>query len=256
MSTLTYTLTDSSTMLRRVLRHTTRNPSTLIMAIVLPGVILLLLNYGFGGAIRTSGGRYIDYLVPGIILMGACYSASATAVAVATDSSQGIIDRFRTMAIARSAVLTGHVLGSVLRAMLGTALVVLLALAIGFRPTANPLHWLAVTGLAALMLFAIAWIATAMGLATGSASGAASLAAILQILPFLSGAFVPTDTMPGWLQAFTANQPMTHIVSALRGLLTDTPVGDHGWIAVTWCAGAAIAGYLWARTAYRRRRDR
>jgi len=256
VSTLTYTLTDSSTMLRRVLRHTTRNPSTLIMAIVLPGVILLLLNYGFGGAIRTSGGRYIDYLVPGIILMGACYSASATAVAVATDSSQGIIDRFRTMAIARSAVLTGHVLGSVLRAMLGTALVVLLALAIGFRPTANPLHWLAVTGLAALMLFAIAWIATAMGLATGSASGAASLAAILQILPFLSGAFVPTDTMPGWLQAFTANQPMTHIVSALRGLLTDTPVGDHGWIAVTWCAGAAIAGYLWARTAYRRRRDR
>jgi len=256
VSTLTYTLTDSSTMLRRVLRHTTRNPSTLIMAIVLPGVILLLLNYGFGGAIRTSGGRYIDYLVPGIILMGACYSASATAVAVATDSSQGIIDRFRTMAIARSAVLTGHVLGSVLRAMLGTALVVLLALAIGFRPTANPLHWLAVTGLAALMLFAIAWIATAMGLATGSASGAASLAAILQILPFLSGAFVPTDTMPGWLQAFTANQPMTHIVSALRGLLTNTPVGDHGWIAVTWCAGAAIAGYLWARTAYRRRRDR
>jgi ABC-2 type transport system permease protein len=256
VSTLTYALTDSSTMLRRVLRHTTRDPSTLIMAIVLPGVVLLLLDFGFGGAIHTSGGRYIDYLVPGIVLMGACYSASATAVAVATDSTQGIIDRFRTMAIARSAVLTGHVLGSTLRAMLGTALVVFLALAIGFRPTADPLHWLAVTGLVALTLFAIAWIATAMGLASGSASGAASLAAILQILPFLSAAFVPTETMPGWLQTFTANQPMTHIVSALRGLLTDTPVGNHGWLAVTWCAGAAIAGYLWARKAYNRRAER
>lgn len=111
-------------------------------------------------------------------------------------------------------------------------------------------------GLVALTLFAIAWIATAMGLATGTASGAASLAAILQILLFLSGAFVPADTMPGWLQAFTANQPMTHIASTLRGLLTDTPVGNHGWIAVTWCAGAAAAGYLWARTAYSRRTGR
>jgi ABC-2 type transport system permease protein len=256
VSTLAATLTDSSTMLRRVLRHTTRNPSTLIMAVVLPGVLLLLLNYAFGGAIHTGGGRYLDYLVPGIILMGASYSASATAVAVATDSSQGIIDRFRTMAIARSAVLTGHVLGSTLRAMLGTALVVLIALAIGYWPTTDPRHWLAVTGLVALMLFAIAWTATAIGLATGTASGAASLAAILQILPFLSGAFVPTDTMPGWLQAFTANQPMTHIVSTLRGLLTDSPVGNHGWIAVTWCAGAAAAGYLWARTAYNRRTNR
>jgi ABC-2 type transport system permease protein len=256
MSTLTYTLTDTSTMLRRVLRHTIRNPSTLVMAIVLPGVLLLLLNYGFGGAIHTSSGRYIDYLIPGIILMAASYSATATAVAVAADNSEGIIDRFRTMAIARSAVLTGHVIGSTLRAMFGTALVVLTALAIGFRPTTNAVHWLEVIGLVALMLFAIAWIATGMGLVTSTATGAASLAAILQILPFMSGAFVPTETMPGWLQAFTANQPMTHIVSTLRGLLTDTPVGNHGWIAITWCAGAAIAGYLWARTAYNRRTGR
>lgn len=255
MTSLTYALSDSSTMLRRVLRHTTRNPSTLIMAIVLPTVLLLLLNYAFGGAINT-GGRYTDYLVPGIILMGASYSASATAVAVATDNGQGIIDRFRTMAISRSAVLIGHAVGSTLRAMTGTTLVVLLALTIGYRPTTNPVHWLAVIGLVALMLFAIASLATAMGLATGTVSGAASLAAILQILPFLSGAFVPTDTMPGWLQAFTANQPMTHIVSTLRGLLTDTPVGNHGWIAVVWCVGIAAAGYQWARTAYNRRTGR
>jgi ABC-2 type transport system permease protein len=253
VSTLTYTLTDSATMLRRVLRHTTRNPSTLIMAVILPTVLLLLLNYAFGGAIRTGAGSYTDYLVPGIVLMGASYSASATAVTVATDASQGIIDRFRTMAIARSAVLTGHVIGSTLRALTGTVLVVLIALAIGYRATTSPLHWLAVIGLVTLLLLAIAWIATAMGLATGTASGAASLAALLQVLPFLSSAFVPTATMPGWLQAFTANQPMTHIAAALRGLLGDSPVGNHGWIAVTWCVGAAAAGYLWALTAYNQR---
>ncbi len=256
MTVLTATLTDSSTMLRRVLRHTTRNPGTLIMSVVLPGLLLLLLNFGFGGAIHGTGVGYLDYLVPGIIMMGGVYSASATAVAVAADVGEGIIDRFRTMAIARSAVLTGHVVASVVRSMSGIAIVVLLAVAIGSRPTTNPLHWLAVLGLVALMLFAIAWVATAMGLATGTVSGAASLAGILQVLPFLSGAFVPTTTMPGWLQAFTANQPMTRIVSALRGLLTDTPVGNDGWIAVAWCAGVAIAGYLWARAVYGRRAAR
>jgi ABC-2 type transport system permease protein len=253
VTTLTYALTDSSTMLRRVLRHTLRNPSTLVMSVLLPGVLLLLLNFGFGGAVRTGTGRYIDYLIPGIIMMGACYSVSATSVAVATDSSEGIIDRFRTMAIARSALLTGHVLGSVLRSLFGTALVVLVALAVGFRPTAGPVRWLAVVGLVALLLFAVAWVAAAIGLVTGNATGAASLAAIFQILPFLSGAFVPTDTMPGWLQAFTANQPMTHIVATLRGLLTGTPVGNHGWLAVVWCVGAAAVGYLWAGRAYNRR---
>ncbi len=256
MSSLTYTLSDSSTMLRRVMRHTTRNPSTLLMSVLLPGVLLLLLNYGFGGAIRTGGGRYIDYLIPGIIMMAACYSVSATSVAVATDSSEGIIDRFRTMAIARSALLTGHVLGSLLRSLLGTALVVLVALAVGYRPTADPARWLAALGLVALLLYAIAWVAAGIGLATGNATGAASLAAIFQILPFLSGAFVPTETMPGWLQAFTANQPMTHIVATLRGLLNATPVGNHGWFAVAWCVGATGAGYLWARAAYGRRARR
>jgi len=256
MTTLAHSFADSTTMLRRVLRHTTRNPSTLVMSVLLPGVLLLLLDFGFGGAIRTGTGRYVDYLMPGIIMMAASYSVSATAVAVATDSSEGIIDRFRTMSIARSAVLTGHVVGSVLRSMFGTALVVLVALAIGFRPTTDPARWLAAVGLVALLLFAIAWLATAIGLATGNATGAASLAAIFQILPFLSGAFAPTETMPGWLQAFTANQPMTHIVATLRGLLTDTPVGNHGWLALAWCVATALAGYGWARSAYERRTRR
>ena len=257
MTTLARSLADSSTMLRRELRHTIRNPGTLLMSVLLPGVLLLLLNFGFGGAIHTAthsdAGRYIDYLMPGIMMMGACYAVSATAVAVATDSSEGIIDRFRTMAIARSALLAGHVLGSLLRSLLGTALVVLLALAVGFRPTTDPTRGLAVAGLAALLLLAIGLLATAIGLATGNPTGAASAAAIFQILPFLSGAFVPTETMPGWLQAFAANQPMTHIVAALRGLLTGTPVGSHGWLAVAWCVGAALVGYGWARAAYNRR---
>ena len=252
--TMTHALRDSATMVRRVMRHTTRNPTTLVMAIVLPSALLLLLDFGFGGAIAT-GGRYVDYLVPGIIIMGATYSASATAVAVATDSSAGIIARFRTMAIARSAVLSGHVVGSTLRALLGTALVVVLALAIGFRPTAGPAGWLAATGLVTLMLFAIAWLATAIGLFTGNATAAASLAGLLQLLPFLSGAFVPTETMPGWLQAFTANQPTTHIVAAVRGWFLGAPVGDHGWIAVAWCTGIALAGFLWARRAYTSRKS-
>jgi ABC-2 type transport system permease protein len=252
VTTLADTFTDSSTMLRRALRHTIRNPTTLVMAVVLPSLLLLLLNYAFGGAIQTGAFRYLDYLVPGIVIMGASYSASATAVAVATDSSQGIINRFRTMAIARTAVLTGQVVGSTLRALLGTALVILIAVAIGYRPTADPVRWLGVLGLVALLLFAIAWLATAMGLATGTANGAASLAALLQLLPFLSGSFVPTQTMPGWLQTFTAHQPMTHVVLTLRALLSGGPIGDHGWLAVTWCAGIALAGYLWARTAYSR----
>ena len=253
MTTLTYALADSSTMLRRVLRHTTRNPSTLLMSVLLPGVLLLLLNYGFGGAIRTGGIRYLDYLIPGIIMMAACYSVSATAVSVATDASEGIIDRFRTMAVARSALVTGHVIGSLLRSLFGTALVVLVALALGYRPTTDPVRWLATVGLVALLLFAIAWVAAAIGLATGNATGAASAASIFQILPFLSGAFVPTETMPGWLQAFTANQPMTHIVATLRGLLNGAPIGDHGWLAVVWCTGTTVVGFFWTRAAYNRR---
>jgi ABC-2 type transport system permease protein len=251
---VTHAFIDSSAMLRRVLRHTGRNPSTLIMAVLLPAILLLLLDFGFGGAISAGGVRYVDYLVPGIILMGASYAAGATAIAIASDCSEGIIDRFRTMAIGRSAVLTGHVLGSVLRSLAGTVLVVLIGLAVGFRPTTNPLHWLAATGLVALMLFAIAWVAAGIGLATGTVSGAASLAAIFQVLPFLSAAFVPTRTMPGWLQVFTANQPMTHIVLTLRGLLTDGPIGDHAWIALTWCVGIAAVGFVWARAGYDRRR--
>ncbi|GAA3219286.1 ABC transporter permease [Actinocorallia longicatena] len=253
MSAITYALDDLQTMVGRVLKHTTRNPSTLIMTILLPLIVLLLFNYGFGGALDTGGVKYIDYVVPGIILMGAGYSASAIAVAVNADMSEGIIDRFRTMAISRASVLSGHVIGSTLRTFVGIVLVVVIALAIGFRPTTDAVRWLAAVGLVLLMLYAVAWLAAGIGLSAGNASGAASMASLLSLLPFLSGAFVPTSTMPGWLQVFTANQPMTHIEDTLRGLLMDTSVGDHGWISILWLVGIALVGYLWSRSLFNKK---
>lgn len=253
MSALNYAFTDVRTQTGRVLKHTARNPSTLIMTILLPLIVLLLFNYGFGGALNTHGVKYINYVVPGIILMGAGYSASATATAVNSDMSEGIIDRFRTMAIHRSSVLSGHVIGSTLRTFTGIALVVVIALPIGFRPTSNPLRWLAVIGMILLMLYAVAWLSAGIGLGAPNASGAASMASLLSMLPFLSGAFVPTSTMPGWLQAFTSNQPMTHVEDTLRGLMMDTPVGDHAWISLVWLVGIALVGYLWSRSLFNKK---
>jgi ABC-2 type transport system permease protein len=253
MSALTSALTDSTTMVRRVLRHTKRNPAALIISFLLPLIMLLLFNYAFGGALNTRGVKYVNFVVPGILILGVAYSVQATALSVYADVSEGIIDRFRTMAIARSAVLIGHVIGSTLRTLAGLAVVVVVALTIGFRPTANPFEWLAALGIVTLMLFAFAWLGTAFGLAARTATGVGSLALVVTLLPFLSGAFAPTDTMPGWLQVFTANQPMTHVIETLRGLLLGSPIGDHGWLAVAWCLGIAVGGYVWARAAFNRR---
>lgn len=253
MSSINYAFTDVKTQTGRVLKHTVRNPATLIMSVLLPLIVLLLFNYGFGGALNTHGVKYINYVVPGIILMGAGYSASATATAVNTDMSEGIIDRFRTMAVHRSSVLSGHVIGSTLRTFSGIALVVLIALSIGFRPTSNPLRWLAVIGIILLMLYAVAWLSAGIGLGAPNASGAATTASLLSMLPFLSGAFVPTSTMPGWLQAFTSNQPMTHIEDTLRALLMETPVGDHLWISLVWLVGIALVGYLWSQSLFNKK---
>lgn len=253
MSTLNYAFADVRTQTGRVLKHTTRNPSTLIMTILLPLIVLLLFNYGFGGALDTHGVKYINYVVPGIILMGAGYSASATATAVNSDMSEGIIDRFRTMAIHRSSVLSGHVIGSTVRTFIGIALVVVIALPIGFRPTSNPVRWLAAIGMILLMLYAVAWLSAGIGLGAPNAASAASMASLLAMLPFLSGAFVPTSTMPGWLQAFTANQPMTHVEDTLRGLMMNTSTGDHWWISLIWLVGIALVGYLWSRSLFNKK---
>ncbi|MEU6582574.1 ABC transporter permease [Nocardia sp. NPDC046763] len=252
MSTLVHSVQDSATMVGRNLRHTLRSPDTMIMTIAVPVTILLMFVYVFGGAMNV-GGSYIDYVVPGILLLCAGFGSGATAVAVATDLHSGIVDRFRAMAVSRSAVLTGHVLESVLRNLLTTAVVVLVAVALGFRPTADPLRWLAVAGMLACFVLALSWAAAALGLLASNPEAANGFMFIFMFLPYVSSAFVPTHTLPSWLRGFAQHQPVTSIAETVRGLLMDTPVGDSAPTALAWCAGIALAGYLGAGALFRRR---
>ncbi|MGW5229075.1 ABC transporter permease [Nocardia niigatensis] len=252
MSALVHSVQDSATMVGRNLRHTLRSPDTMIMTIAVPVTILLMFVYVFGGAMNV-GGSYIDYVVPGILLLCAGFGSGATAVAVATDLHTGIVDRFRAMAVSRSAVLTGHVLESVLRNLVTTGVVVLVAVALGFRPTANPLRWLAVAGMLACFVLALSWAAAALGLLASNPEAANGFMFIFMFLPYVSSAFVPTHTLPTWLRGFAQHQPVTSIAETVRGLLMDTPVGDSAPTALAWCAAIALTAYLVATTLFRRR---
>ena len=254
MSSLAYVAGDSATMLRRNLKHAQRYPSMTISTIAMPVMTLLLFNYAFGGALGAGigGGDYIDYVAPGVILMAATSGAVATAVAVCTDMTEGIINRFRTMAITRSAVLTGHVVGSMIQTLISVAVVIAIALVIGFRPTAGPVDWLAAVGLLVLVTFALTWLSAAFGLVTKSPETASNAPLPLVFLPFIGSAIVPTDTMPAGMRWFAENQPFTPIIETLRGLLMGTPIGHSGLLAVAWCAVMALGGYLWARAAFAR----
>ncbi|MGW4536031.1 ABC transporter permease [Nocardia sp. NPDC004340] len=252
MRTLVHSAQDSATMVGRNLRHTLRSPDTMIMTIAVPVSILLMFVYVFGGAMNV-GGSYIDYVVPGIILLCAGFGSGATAVAVATDTHSGIVDRFRAMAVSRNSVLTGHVLESVLRNLLTSSLVVLVAVALGFRPTADPLRWLAVAGVLACFVVALSWIAAALGLLASNPEAANGFMFFFMFLPYVSSAFVPTQTLPSWLRGFAAHQPVTSVTETVRGLLMGTPVGDSAPTALAWCAGLALAGYLAAGALSRRR---
>jgi ABC-2 type transport system permease protein len=247
-------MTDSLTMLRRNLRHALRYPSMTIGTLALPVMMLLLFNYAFGGALEAGigGGSYIDYIAPGIILVAATSGAVAIAVAVCVDMTEGIVNRFRTMAIARTSVLTGHVVGSMIQTLASIAFVIAIALAVGFRPTAGPVEWLAAIGLLVLVTFALTWLSAAFGLVTRSVETASNAPLPLQFLPFLGSAIVPADSMPAGLREFAEHQPFTPIIETLRGLLMGTPIGDSALLAVGWCVALALAGYLWARAAFRR----
>lgn len=255
MSTLSYAVGDSATMLRRNLRHALRYPSMTISTIAMPVLILLLFNYAFGGALAAGihgGGDYIDYVAPGIILMAATAGSVTTAVAVCSDMTEGIINRFWTMAIARTSVLTGHVVGSMIQTLVSIALVIAIAIAVGFRPTAGPGDWVAAIGLLALVTFALTWLSAAFGLVTKSVEAASNAALPLTFLPFIGSAIVPTDSMPTVMRVFAENQPFTPIIETLRGLLMGTEIGDSAILAVAWSVGLALAGYLWARAAFNR----
>jgi ABC-2 type transport system permease protein len=262
MTSLTYTLADSATMLRRNLKHQLRYPSLTLMLAGIPIVFLLLFVYVFGGQLGNSlgghgaGGRdaYVTYVVPGILIITVASAALGTAISVATDMTGGIIDRFRTMAISRGAVLTGHVIGSLLQTLAVLVLVLGVSLAIGFRSHANALEWLAAAGVLALFAFALIWLSAALGMAAKSVETASNTPMFLTLLPFLSSGFVPTASMPAGLRQFSEYEPFTPVTQTVRGLLTGGPVAAHVVPAIAWSAAIALASYLWAVRLYNRRR--
>jgi ABC-2 type transport system permease protein len=253
-------IADSATMLRRSLRRMRRYPSLTFFVVGMPVVLLLLFVYVFGGTMgiglgSPAGGRdlYVLYVTPAILLFTVAGAGQGTAISVAMDMSEGIIARFRTMAIARGSVLAGHVMGGVIQALLATAIVAAVAVLIGFRPSTGPLEWTAACGLLAMTAVAVSWLCVALGLAAGSVETASNLPMILILLFFFSSAFVPTGSMPGPLAWFAEHQPFTPIIETLRGLLLGTPIGTDGPVAVAWCLVLTAAAYLWARRSYERR---
>jgi ABC-2 type transport system permease protein len=252
-------LRDSMTMLRRNLRHMLRYPSMTLMLTGMPIVFLLLFVYVFGGTMGAglggvSGGRadYVNYVVPAIVLMTVTATVQGTAISVAMDMTEGIIARFRTMHIARVSVLTGHVIGSVIQAVLNLAIVTGVALLIGFRPSASLGDWLALAGFLIVVTFALVWLAVALGQVSKSVETASNLPMPLVLLPFLGSGFVPTDTMPAGLRWFAEYQPFTPIIETLRGLLMDKPIGNNAWFSLGWCALIALGSYLWSKKLFNR----
>lgn len=232
----------------RSLRRSLRDVEALLMAIILPVMLMLLFTYIFGGALDATG-DYVNYVVPGIILLCAGFGSSGIAVSVADDMTSGIIDRFRTMPIAGSSVITGHVVANLIRNLFATGIVFGVAMLVGFRPNASLTEWLAALGLIALFILAITFLFAAIGLASGSPSAASGYGFVLLFLPYLSSAFVPVDTMPSWLRGFANHQPITPAIEAIRGLLTGAPVENHAWLAVGWCLlllAGACAWSVWA----------
>jgi ABC-2 type transport system permease protein len=256
MTTRSYAIRDTATMLRRNLRHVQRYPGMTVGVLMVPILMLLLFRYAFGATlaagIHGSAGGYIDYLTPGIVVLAVASASVSTAVAVSMDMTEGIINRFRTMAIARVSVLTGHVLASVISTVAAAVVVTGLAVALGFRSSAGPAAWFGALALIIAVALAITWVSVALGLAAKSPEGASNSPMPLMFLPFLSSAFVLPASMAAGLRWFAEYQPFTPIIDTLRGLLLGTPVGDKPVIAAAWCAGLVLAGYLSARMLFNR----
>jgi len=248
-------LTAEATFIGRSIRHSVRDVEALLMAVVLPVMLMLMFTWIFGNAIDPSGG-YVDYVVPGIILLCAGFGAASTAVSVSRDMTTGIIDRFRTMPLRSGAVLTGHVVASLARNLVATAVVIGVALLVGFRPESTPFEWIAVFGVVALYILAITYLFAAIGLAASSPEAASGYGFILLFLPYLSSAFVPVETMPDWLQWIAEYQPITPVIETIRSLLMGTPMGDSWWLALAWCVGILVAAVAWGAWLFRRKAAR
>jgi len=245
-------LAATATMVRRSLRLGLRNVDGLIIALVLPITLMLVFVHLFGGAIDT-GIDYVDYVVPGVLLLCTGYGASLTAVSVSEDLTGGIVDRLRSMDVGALPLLTGHVVAGVVRNGLSTALVLAVAVLNGFRPQASPLGWLAALGLLALYVVAMSWVSAAIGLLVRSPEAAGGFSFFVLFLPYPSSGFVAVDTMPGWLQGFAEHQPLTPVIGALRALLLDQPVGDDAALAVAWCGGLLVGSMVASAALFRHR---
>ncbi|KMO94095.1 ABC transporter permease [Streptomyces roseus] len=259
MSSLALAVRDSSTMLRRNLLHARRYPSLTLNLLLTPIMLLLLFVYVFGDVMSAGMGggadrsAYIAYLVPGLLLMTVGSTTIGTAVSVSNDMTEGIIARFRTMAIHRGSVLVGHVVGSVLQSVVSVVLVGGVGVAIGFRSVdATALEWLAAFGLLTMFALALTWIAVGMGMVSPNAEAASNNAMPLIFLPLISSAFVPVDAMPGWFRPVAEYQPFTPAIETLRGLLLGTEIGVNGWLALGWCLALTLLGYFWSKSVFDR----
>jgi len=244
---------DMSVMLGRSMRHIMRSMDTIITVCVTPIAMMLLFVYVLGGAIQTGSDNYVNYLLPGILLIAIASGISYTAYRLFLDKQRGIIERFHSMPIARSAVLWGHVLTSVVSNFISLVVIILVALMMGFRSNAGVLPWLAVAGILLLFTLALTWVAAIAGLSANSVEGSSAFSYPLIFLPFISSAFVPTDSMPKVVRAFANNQPVTSIVESIRALLSGQPVGNDIWVALAWCVGITLVAYIFAMRAYKRK---
>lgn len=258
MTTMTYAARDSATMLRRNLRHMVRYPSLTLMLIGQPVLFLMLFVYVFGGTLGAGlpGGEgredYLAYIAPAILLITVASVALSTAIHIAKDATEGIIDRFRTMPIAKSSVLTGHVLAALVQTAVAVAVVLAVAVLLGYRPDTTAAGWLGAIGILALLALALTWLCVALGLAAGSVETASNTPMFLMLLPFISSAFVPTDSMPAGLAWIAENQPFTPIIDTLRALLEGRdPGADLGW-AIGWCVVIAVLCFGWASRLFAR----
>ncbi|HEX3005853.1 MAG TPA: ABC transporter permease [Angustibacter sp.] len=252
-TTPTTALNQTVVLTKRSLRHVLRSPDTIITTAVTPVAMMLLFVYVLGGAIDVGEGRYVDYLLPGILLVTVASGIAYTAFRLFTDVSGGLVERFRSLPIASSAILWGHVLTSLAANLVSLVLVVLVAVLMGFRSGAGLLAWLAVAGILVLFTLALTWLAVIPGLTASSVDGVSGFSYPLVFLPFVSSAFVPTSGMPGPVRWFAVHQPVTSIVNTLRDLLAARPVGDEVWVALAWCLGILLVGYVVAVRTYRRK---
>jgi ABC-2 type transport system permease protein len=248
-----YFLSDMGVMLGRSMRHIFRSMDTIITVTIMPIMFMLLFVYVFGGAIQTGTDNYVNYLLPGILLMAISSGIAYTSYRLFMDMQRGIFERFHSMPIARSAALWGHVLTSLVSNAISVVVIILVALLMGFRSSAGVLSWLGVAGVLALFTLALTWIAVIAGLSATSVDGAGAFAYPLIFLPFISSAFVPTESMPSVVRAFAENQPVTSIVEAIRALLSEQPVGNDIWVALAWCIGITLAAYFFAMRTYKKR---